>query len=293
MKRPTYVLAALDHSSADAGLAAKASELATRFDAWLELFLCDAEHAYAMKHEYEPSHNVEFRRDCMDHALAYLTDVGHTLKLPRERLSVSAACESPLYEGIVGKVQKCQPDLVMKSAGGLESGSRRILDSNDWQLMRRCPATLMLNRGRIWRTRPRIAAALDVSAEETPGLARNILETAEALCSVYDGELHVIYSAPPGVEQKTRNAHVSTLRKLAQASNVGSDRIHILDGQPEATLPTLVAEKAYDVLVMGALTHKPGAVALVGTLTMKLVETVNSDFVLVKADPARLKSMIR
>jgi universal stress protein E len=285
MKRPTSVLAALDHGSADAGLAAKASQLAARFDARLELFQCDAEHAYAMKHEYEPSHNVEFRRDCMDQALAYLAEVRRTLKLLREPVSVSAACESPLYEGIVGKVQQSQPDLVVKSAGGLGAGSWRIPDSNDWQLMRKCPTTLMLNRGRIWRIQPRIAAAVDISAEETDGLAGKILETAEALRSVYDGELDVIYSAPPGLERKTRDAYEQALRKLVQASNVSSDRIHILDGQPEMTLPAFVAQRVYDVLVMGALTHKPGSVALVGTLTTKLVDTINCDFVLVKADP--------
>ena len=207
MKRPTSVLAALDHSSADTGLAAKASALAARFDARLELFLCDAEHAYAMKHEYEPSHNAEFRRDCMDQALAYIEDVRRTLKLSHGRVSVSAACESPLYEGIVGKAQQSQSDWVVKTAGGLGSGAWRIPDSNDWQLMRSCPVTLMLNRGRIWRIRPRIAAAVDMSAQETAGLAGTILETAEALRSVYGGELDVLYSAPPGLEQKTRDAH--------------------------------------------------------------------------------------
>jgi nucleotide-binding universal stress UspA family protein len=50
------------------------------------------------------------------------------------------------------------------------------------------------------------------------------------------------------------------------------------------TLPAFVARGGYDVLVMGALTHRPGAVALVGTLTTKLVDTINCDFVLVKAD---------
>lgn len=285
MKRPNSVLAALDHGSADAGLAAKASQLAARFDARLELFLCDAEHAYAMKHEYEPSHNVEFRRDCMDQALAYLADVRCTLKLLREPVSVSAACESPLYEGIVGKVQQSQPDLAVKSAGGLGSGSWRIPDSNDWQLMRKCPATLLLNRGRVWRVRPRFVAAVDVSAQETAGLAGKILETAEALRSVYEGELDVIYSAPPDLERKTWDAHEQTLRRLAQASNVSSDRIHVLYGQPETTLPTFAARRDYDVLVMGALTHKPGSVALVGTLTTELVDTIKCDFVLVKADP--------
>jgi hypothetical protein len=65
MKKPTCLLAVLDRSSADSPLLTKAARLARRFDARLELFLCDAEHAYALKHEYEPSHSEEVRRNCM------------------------------------------------------------------------------------------------------------------------------------------------------------------------------------------------------------------------------------
>src|SRR5581483_6032132 len=285
MQRPTFILAVLDHGPADPGLVSKASQLAARFDARLELFLCDAEHAYALKHEYEPSHNVEFRRECMDRALDYLAEVRHTVRLPHERVTLSAACESPLYEGIERKVRQSQPDLVVKSVSGLESGSWRMFDSNDWQLMRKCPATLMLTRGQIWRMRPRIAAAVDVSSEETPGLAASILEAAEALRGAYDGELDVVYSAPAPLEKRSRDARELSLRNLAQAFHVGNGHVHMLDGPPEMTLPAFVAQRDYDVLLMGALTHRPGAVALVGTLTSRLVDTIPCDFILIKAGP--------
>ena len=48
-------------------------------------------------------------------------------------------------------------------------------------------------------------------------------------------------------------------------------------------LPAFAAERDYDAVVMGALTRRPGMVALVGTLTSKLVDTVACDFVLVKS----------
>ena len=286
MKRPTCILAVLDRSPMDSSLIAKASRLAARFDARFELFLCDAEHAYAMKHEYEPSHNVEFHRDCMEQALEYLADMRGSTKLSDERVCVSAACESPLYEGIVRKVAQSRPGLVIKNAGGLQSRSRPVFDSNDWQLMRQCPATLMMTRGRVWRNRPRFAAAVDVSVEETDGLAGSILETAEALRSVHGGELDVLYAEPGSMGKKTREAHKSALQKIAEARNVQGHCIHVLNGEPEEILPAFAAERDYDVLVMGALTRRPGAVALVGTLTSKLVDTIDCDFVLVKSENA-------
>jgi nucleotide-binding universal stress UspA family protein len=59
--------------------------------------------------------------------------------------------------------------------------------------------------------------------------------------------------------------------------------LRILNGKAEEAVPAFAAERDYDAMVMGALTHRPGMVALVGTLTSKLVDTVACDFVLVKS----------
>jgi universal stress protein E len=284
MKRVSKVLAVLDRGPTDSALVTKAEALAAQLNGRLELFLCDAEHAYVMKHDYLPSRNGEFRRTCMAQAIEYLASFRPALSLPEERVSASAACESPLYEGIVHKVLESRPDLVIKGASGLESRTRPVFDCNDWQLMRKCPATLMMTRGRIWRNRPRFAAAVDISGEETAGVARAILGTAEMLRLVNGGELDVLYAQPGNVGTETRGTRVARLRSLVESSNVRAASIRILNGNPEETLPTFAAERDYDVIVMGALTHRAGTVALVGTLTSKLVDTIASDFVLVKPE---------
>jgi universal stress protein E len=282
MKRLSYILAVLDRGPMDSALLTKAAALGAHFNGRLELFLCDAERAYVMKHDYEPSHNDELRRTCLAQAIEYLQSLRTVVKLPEERVSASAACESPLYEGIVRKVLQSRPDLVVKGASGLESPARPVFDSNDWQLMRKCPTTLMMTRGRIWRNRPRFAAAVDISAQETAGLAGAILSTAEALRLVHGAELDVLYAEPDNVSGEAREARLSVLQGVTQSYNVRADSLRILNGKAEEALPAFAAERDYDAIVMGALTHRPGAVALVGTLTSKLVDTVPCDFVLVK-----------
>jgi universal stress protein E len=285
MKRPTYILAVLDGGPMDSSLVAKATVLAVKFDARLELFLCDAEHAYALKKEYEPSHNDEFRRTCMSQAIEYLAHVRSAAQLSDARVSVSAACESPLYEGVVHKVLQSRPDLVIKAASALRLPTRAVFDPNDWLLMRKCPATLMMTRGRAWRTLPAFAVAVDVSNEETVGLTGSILETAESLRAAHGGGLDVLYVERGDIDQDALEMRETALQKLVQACNVRGDEVYVLAGEPEQALPTFVAERDYDALVMGALTHRPGAVALVGSLTSKLVDSVDCDFVLVKPKP--------
>jgi len=284
VNNPTCLLAVLDRSTSDHALVTKAAQLARRLGARLELFLCDAEHAYELKHDYEPSHSDAVRRGCVAQAVAYLTGLRAAAGLPAILTSVSAACESPLYEGIVRKVTESQPDMVIKSASGVYSPARAALDPNDWQLMRKCPATLLMTRGRAWHAHPRFAAAVDMSAEETAGLAHGIVATSAMLSAVHGSETDVLYSESAGVAGAAREAHALALRKLAEKCHVDPDGVRIFDGAPERTLPAALLQAHYDVLTMGALTHKPGLTALVGTLTSRLVEAVDCDFVLVKPD---------
>ncbi len=281
MRQPTSILAILDRSRLDYDVLAKAARIAEQSGATLELFLCDAEHAYALKREYDPSHNPQVRRECLAKAVAYLSDIRGSLDMPAERVSVSAACESPLYEGIVRRVLDVRPDLVIRGAGNSD-GPRPSFDPNDWQLMRRCPATLMMTRGRKWRRPPRFVAAVDISVEEREGLAACIVETAEMLRAAHGGELDVLHAAPD-IDAIARRARESTLQRLTRATK-GMWRV--LDGEAEQILPRYTAERDYDVLVIGALTHRPEMVDLVGSLTSRLMESVDCDFVLVKPEPA-------
>jgi universal stress protein E len=283
MKNPTHLLAVLDRSSSDPVLLVKAARLARRFGARLELFLCDAEHAYALKHDYESSHSEAARRNYITQATDYLSGLRATTGL-QEAVQVSAACETPLYEGIVHRVLQSRPDMVIKHASGMYSLPHAAFDPNDWQLMRKCPVTLMLTRGRAWHTQPRFAAAVDISAEETAGLARSILTTSAMLSGAHGCETDVLYSELDDVTRDTKSARADALHRLAQQCHIDVNGVRVLAGDPEHTLPAAVSDGHYDVLTMGALTHRPGATTLIGTLTQKLVDAADCDFVLVKPD---------
>jgi nucleotide-binding universal stress UspA family protein len=77
--------------------------------------------------------------------------------------------------------------------------------------------------------------------------------------------------------------HASSLRRLADDVHLDAGRIHFLTGDPVMAVAAKAAEQHYDVLVLGALTHRTQqAAALVGTLTHKLMETLDSDFILIR-----------
>jgi universal stress protein E len=281
MDRLTSILVVLDGTAADRDLLSKAVTLARRSDASLELFLCDSERAYALRHAFDPTGNEEARQNCQRLARQYLEHLKNSAAIAGVPISMDAACVSPLYEAIVHKLQNSRPGLVMKNAAGAHPLGRFAWEANDWELMRACPVTLLLSRGKFWHEYPTFAAAVDVSEQETAGLARAILETSLCLTRS-SAQLDVLYC-----ERAESDARWAALHGLAREAYIDSDRVHVLYGNPEEALPAFAADRDYDVLVMGALTHRKGLTSLVGTLTGRLVEFLDCDFVLVKPSTYR------
>jgi universal stress protein E len=186
------ILVVVDRSPAAADAVAKAVLLARQFKARVELFTCDAERGHALAQAYVPKGVEEARQACIVDAHRYLETLKRSAAAPDVSMATDAGCESPLYESIVRKVLREHPDLVIKSVAGTPCR----LDATDWQLMRTCPATLMLTRGRRWQSPPRIAAAVDASGAESAGLARDILQAAELLTGFLGGGLDVLYAEP-------------------------------------------------------------------------------------------------
>ncbi|HEY1283775.1 MAG TPA: universal stress protein [Steroidobacteraceae bacterium] len=283
MDKLTSILVVVDPADETRQVLSKAMILARHFRARLELFICDSENAYALTHAYDPTGVAEARKACLTSGHRYLDAIRRSLAedVP---VTLHVACESPLYEAVVHRALETKPDLVIKGAAGRHPLQRFALDANDWQLARTCPVALMLTRGQPWNAQPRFAAAVDVTENEGRSIARSILETAGFLSLGCHGELDVVYSNGKAGAEDARRVRVETLGRLVHEFRVGNEHMTVLDGEPEETLPGFAARNQYDVLVMGALTRKRGISTLLGTLTSKLVDALDCDFVLVKPD---------
>ena len=279
-KQPRHILVVVDHGKAARNLVLQAVSLARQFGARVELFLCASEQAYVLAHSFERTGVEEARGACVAEAHAYLRDLRAMTGAEDVDITIDATCESPLYEGVVRKVLRSKPDLVIKRAGAPDSAGA-VPDQNDWQLMRTCPATLILSRRRAWGRHPRFAAAIDVNAGETVGLAQEVLESARVLASAWPADLDVIYGEPD-VGSQVAPSRLATLMRLCETHRLPGDQIHVLYGQPELTLPAFVARQHYDLLVLGALAHRAAGAPLLGTLTSRLLDALECDFVLVK-----------
>jgi universal stress protein E len=275
------ILAAVDRDGNQAKrVAVKAVTLARLTGARLELFLCDADTAFSGQHQYEPEAATRARESGLAESRRYLETLRRGLAADDVEISHTVACESPLYEGIVHAVERSRPDLVIRGAA-----AARPLEPNDWELVRACPAPLLLTRGIAWKGRPLIAAAIDVSPGESTELTRAILGTAAGLAKAAGGTVEVMHAGPDAAVPLVADSRRGALAELVRNAGLAETECHLIAGEPAAALRDFSARRNFDLIVLGALTHRKTLTALVGTLTGRLIESLDTDFLLVK--PAR------
>jgi nucleotide-binding universal stress UspA family protein len=181
---------------------------------------------------------------------------------------------------ILRHVYKRSPDLLIKPQSGTEASAGGFA-ADDRELAAACPIPLCLMRARAWRSPPRIAAAIDVSNEHA-ALARGIVHAAGFFNLAFEGELDVVYSEREKTDEVLRMARAVSFARLAREFHVSGSRLRHLDGDPEQTLPPLAASGKYDLLVLGAVSHRTGLSALHASLTRRLVCAFEGDVLLVK-----------
>jgi universal stress protein E len=255
------------------------------------LFSCDAALAKTLRHSYNTEDAEKAWGICLSEHLAYLSSLRAAIRSPDVRISVDAACYHPLFEGILRKAQEVRADLIMKCPSGAHPMRRISIDASDWQLMRGCPGTLMLVHSRPWQAIPRFAALVDFSGPQTASLAEAIVHTSEYFALGCRGQLDVVYSEVSG-DAAERNDRSASLERLMREYHIGAKHVHVLSGDPELTLPDFAGRHQYDALVLGGLTHRKGISAVVGTLTSKLIEALDCDFILVKRTADRGEPLI-
>ena len=190
-----------------------------------------------------------------------------------------------LNDVILRHVHERPADLVVKApAAGLDASAGRWA-ADDQELAAACPVPLCLMRARPWREPVRIAAAVNISAEE-PVLSRSIVHTAGFLNLGCEGELDVIYSEGETHDEVLRMARAVKLARLVREFHVSGEHVRRLEGAPEKTLLPIAASGSYDILLLGAVTQRAGWSRLQASLTRRLVSAFDGDVVLVKETTA-------
>lgn len=247
------ILVLTDRSSETQSALQKASVLARHFQAQIELFACDTDHAWAVGLERQSPAARKVLDDCLAESYRYLHALRSSILAADLRISTSAACAAALPEGVAQRVRDWRPDLVIKN---LHDGFQvpRPPQALDLQLIRAARVPMLWIRGRAWRPVPKITVALDLTSEDR-ALTRSVLDAAECLALGCHGELSIVYCRDQGVAAVPRDA--ADLSPAAEATRkwlgLSHDRIVISPVGPIETFGKGGRHAGMDVLVMGGV----------------------------------------
>jgi universal stress protein E len=290
MEKLRHILVVIDPTATHHPALMRARHLALAFGARVELFVCHVPHPAS-----------ELRVDAMQ-----LETFANSLSEPGIETSTEVASDASIHTGILRKVLKSQPSLVVKDTHPHSLLRRSVLANTDWQLIRLCPAPLLFVRPGDWHQRPRIAAAVDIAlpGEKPATLDQFLLSAAESLTLATHGLLHAAHAYLPvsgiaatatalavpmaaGVDLARINADAEELAReqldeLLSTHDVARNRRHLLAGRPSEALVKFVRRSAIDLLVMGAYARGWMYNVLVGSTTERILDLLPCDVLVMK-----------
>ena len=275
MSADKTILVVLERNGEPTPVLSRAVVLARQMGARLDICLCEAEAAYALQHQFDTAATDRVRQWSQQKAHAWIERAWQSVGAPDVAVNIEVVFESPMFEAVRRRAHASHPQLVVRGIGTAAECTFSVADAD---LVRACPAPLLLTRGRPWRAHPSVAAALDVSGEESPQLIHRVLLAAADIAQRCGASVELLFAQ--------RETAVTTaqarLASHAAAAGVKPAALHVLSGEPAQAIAEFARRRAYEVLVLGALAHRH---AQVGSLTAHLLEALDCDLLLVRPAP--------
>jgi hypothetical protein len=257
MEKLTAILVVLGDEASDESLLSKAVVLARRSGARLEILLRDPNAASGLATWFSSINFAE--------RVSYVLD----------------ASGDTLHDVILRRLEDHPADLVMKAAAGALALRRVLHAADDMDLAAALPVPLLRTGAKPWKNEMRVAATVDVSERDGDAVARSILHAAGMIAMHCDATLDVLYSEREARDDSVRMERAVRVARLVREFHVGGERLRLLSGPPDETLPKAVSTGDYDLVALGTIPRRP-ATPWAPALTSLLTNESEGDVMLVE-----------
>lgn len=308
MMKIKHILVIMDPTIDQQPALSKAIALAKVFDASIELFLVVYHSGLTPKwfNQEHPREQIianylNTKQRWLD---TYLADVA------KEQLLVTSEVRwhKPLYAEILRKIDECHADLVIKSTHQHPSMNKILFTPNDWQLLKSCPAPLLLAKASTPENYTNVMAAVDLDTsvnKEEKSLDSIILDTTVMIAEYLNASAHVIHSYDPmghelwqggdiGVfgydiasfdsmltQEQLLEFHEKEFSRLIDHYAFDEQHSHLVQGLVQYNLQEAVDQHQIDLLVMGVRSHS----GFISNTAEKILDEINCDILAVKSLP--------
>jgi len=305
-RRLDRILAVLDPTSDSQPALLKAARLAEKCRATLELFACDFDPSLSGRPFFFTVKLGEMRQEFIEERLEWLEDTAEQFRGRGLAIETHVHWDNPLYRGIVNRVDESSPDLVVKDTHYHSALRRSLFTNTDWNLIRSCPAPLLLAKPADWKEDPCIVAALDPGhgGDKPAALDHEILDYAQLLAGATGGAVHAVHAffpaallaattgvpglpfvpGAPGSEviETERRRITESLAEICRAQGLEPDRVHLEQGFAVELLPRLAENLGADLMVMGAISRSRLRELFIGSTAERVLDRLHCDVLVVK-----------
>jgi universal stress protein E len=290
----------------------KAAQLAGATGATLELFHAITTPIYLDNYTYSDWTLADAKRDVMKRCTEQLQAIAHALVAragQKLRTRITAVWDWPAYAAIVRQAAASRAELVVADRHTGRHLARSLMRFADWELLRLCPAPVLLVGKESLYTRPLTLAAVDPGHlwDKSARLDGHILDAASTVSTALRGTLHALHtfesilpvSYPTDVMDpklgrdlapRLSAAADKRLSRLLRGRRIGQRRQHLIDAPPAIGIAQAARALKADLLVMGAVSRSGLQGLLIGNTAEILLDRVTCDLLIIK--PPRFKTRI-
>jgi len=209
-------------------------------------------------------------------------------------LSLEVAWTQDIADWVAARQEREQDDLVVKSIHQSQTLTHTPLD---WQLLRLCPAPVLLCTDATWRKKPKILACLDLRVDDSAHaeLNRKVLDTTKHLAACYGGEVHGVYAVdvpgtlselgipdPGRVQVGAVKQARRRIAELAAPYGIPEGRLHVPIAKVGHGVNRVSAKLNADLMVMGTTARRGLAARVIGNSAEKVLMRARSDVLALK-----------
>ena len=185
-------------------------------------------------------------------------------------------------------------DVVMKTAAKDQDRGlgATLFTPDDWHLLRRCPAPVLLVIETSWPKRAKVLAAIEVDSEdaEHERLNRIVLAAARWVADLLDAELHCGHAYPkapvlvsleyssidPAVYRDRQEKRCQqACREITGKYGVPEEHFHLHEGSPERVIPSIADRIKAELVVLGTVARTGVKGIVMGNTAERMLHNLN------------------
>jgi universal stress protein E len=306
MAQNSAILVVIDPTTKQQPALGRAVWLAGKLGLGLELFICDYDQYLAGERFFDSKALKKARAGLLERHRKHLEKLAEPLRETGLAVTVDATWDHPLHEGILRKISKSQPYLVVKDTHFHSAIRRSVFSNTDWNIIRECKAPLWLVKPYENPAISSLIAAVDPLHErDKPAkLDHKILTMAEEIRAAVGGTIKVVHAFDPApvyavstdamsfpITEPINDAiaalkkqHQAAMEELTSKHSIAPADTHLIEGETREVLVGAVDEYGADVVVIGAVARGALKRLALGSTAERVLDFVPCDLLIVKPD---------